>query len=92
MNIDEQLRRSNITVQAEADQLDALLVDEIGKSDESFARFLAMVRAVNGNPEVLRVMLPSDLDQVSYLFTRSSVEIINAVRERRRELKQGGGA
>ena len=88
MNIDEEIRRSKITVQAEQDQLDALLVDEITKTDDSFARFLHMVRAVNHDPEVLRVLLPSDLDKVSFLFTRSAVEIIHAVRERRRELKQ----
>jgi type IV secretory pathway TrbF-like protein len=90
MNIDEQLRRSNITVQAEADQLDALLVDEIAKSDERFARFIELVRAVTHDPEVLRVLLPSDLDPIAYLFTGGAVRIINAARERRRELKQGG--
>lgn len=86
MSIDEEYRRSALSVQAEGDQLDAMLVDDIAATDDSFLRFLKLIETVNNEPEMLRVLLASDLEQVAYLFTRSAVDIITMVRERRKEI------
>jgi len=86
-DLDKAIERATVGLQAEADQLDATLVDDL-VSDSAFRRFILTIRAVNQNPEALRALPARDLEVVAYLFSRSAVPIINAVRERRKELGQ----
>lgn len=82
MNLSKLIERAYVGVQAEADQANAGIVEQVARSRESYGHFITVIECVLENPESMRSMDANDLECIADIFVYSAINVVQAARER----------